>query len=83
MALVLAAVAVTWLDVFLDLFDTDPGQVAAATRTWLADVVALVVLSTAGVLHSLVRRGRAGRWPVAVAGLVLPAAVLGCPLLAG
>jgi hypothetical protein len=82
-ALVLAAVAVNWLDVFLDLFHTDPEKVEQAVRTWLADVVALAVLTTAGVVHSLVRRGRAGRWPVTVACLVLPAVVLGCPLLAG
>lgn len=80
---VLAAMAVSWLDVFLDLFGADRDELAEATRTWLADAVALAVLGAAGVLHSLVRRGRAGRWPVTVACLLLPAVVLGCPLLAG
>lgn len=49
----------------------DPG-------TWTADAVALALLAALGLGHSQLRRGRPGRWPVAVAVVVL----LGVPLLA-
>ncbi|MEI4271254.1 hypothetical protein TEK04_05925 [Klenkia sp. LSe6-5] len=65
-AVVLAAMACTWLDVFLDLFAHDRTGLDAAVRTWALDAVTALTLGVAAVVHSAVRRGRPGRWPVTV-----------------
>lgn len=82
-AVVLAAMACNWLDVFLDLFGHDPGVVDAAMRTWALDAGTVMALGTAGVVHSAVRRGRPGRWPVTVLCTAATASVVLVPALVG
>ena len=72
---VLAAMLVNWLGVFL-VVEGSARVTDAAVRTWVADAVALGLLGTAGTVHSLLRRGRPGHWPVVLLALVLPAVVV-------
>lgn len=76
---VLAAMVVNWLTVQLTFFGTAPVVSADSVRTWQLDAVTLVGLAGLGIGHSTVRRGRPGRWPVAVLALLLPAVVVLAP----
>ncbi|SCX54689.1 hypothetical protein SAMN03159343_3125 [Klenkia marina] len=82
-AVVLAAMAWNWLDGFLDLYGSDPGARGEAMRTWALDVVTVLGLGTAGVVHSVLRRGRPGRWPLTLLGVAAAASVLLVPFVAG
>ncbi|SDO06797.1 hypothetical protein SAMN05660199_01255 [Klenkia soli] len=55
------------------------GAPAGSVRTWQLDALALVLLGALGVGHSLLRRGRPGRWSVAALALLLPAVVVLAP----